>query len=72
MGDLEACWNNAVIERFFGSLKHDWILKIAHPTREHMKQDVTQYMRYYNNDRLHTANGDMSPVKYELSQGNLY
>lgn len=28
MGDLGACWDNAVVERFFGSSKHDWILKI--------------------------------------------
>jgi putative transposase len=68
MGDVGACWDNAVVERFFGSLKHDWILKVAQPTREHMKLDVAQYIRYYNNDRLHTANGDLSPVKYELSQ----
>jgi putative transposase len=68
MGDVGACWDNAVVERFFGSLKHDWILKIAQPTREHMKQDVTAYMKYYNQDRLHTANGDMAPIKYEISQ----
>lgn len=68
MGDVGACWDNAVVERFFGSLKHDWILKIAQPTREHMKQDVAAYMKYYNQERLHTANGDMSPIKYELSQ----
>lgn len=23
MGDVDACWDNAVVERFFGSLKHD-------------------------------------------------
>lgn len=68
MGDVGACWDNAVVERFFGSLKHDWILKIAQPTREHMKQDVANYMKYYNQDRLHTANGNMSPIKYEISQ----
>jgi len=48
MGDVGACWDNAVVERFFGSLKHDWILKIAQPTRDHMKADVTAYMKYYN------------------------
>jgi putative transposase len=68
MGDVGACWDNAVVERFFGSLKHDWILKVTQPTCEHMKLDVAQYIRYYNNDRLHTANGVLSPVKYELSQ----
>ena len=67
MGDVSACWDNAVVERFFGSLKHDWILKIAQPTREHMKADVTTYMKYYNVDRLHSSNDDMSPIEYENS-----
>lgn len=67
MGDVGACWDNAVVERFFGSLKHDWIFKIAQPTREHMKKDVAAYMRYYNLERLHTANGDQSPINYEHS-----
>jgi len=67
MGDVGACWDNAVVERFFGSLKHDWIFKIAQPTREHMRKDVAAYMRYYNLERLHTANGDQSPVNYENS-----
>ena len=65
MGDVGACWDNAVVERFFGSLKHDWLFKIAQPTRDHMKQDVAAYMKYYNLDRLHSANKDMSPVRYE-------
>ena len=65
MGDVGACWDNAVVERFFGSLKHDWLLKVSQLTREHMRTDVTAYMRYYNLERLHTANGDLSPVEYE-------
>ncbi|MBQ0215603.1 DDE-type integrase/transposase/recombinase, partial [Proteus vulgaris] len=65
MGDVGACWDNAVVERFFGSLKHDWVLKIAQPTRKQMKEDVIAYMRYYNLERLHTANGDLSPIEYE-------
>jgi len=67
MGDVGACWDNAVVERFFGSLKHDWIFKIAQPTREHMEKDVAAYMRYYNLVRLHTTNGDLSPINYENS-----
>lgn len=56
-----------MVERFFGSLKHDWIFKISQPTREHMKKDVAAYMRYYNLERLHTTNGDQSPINYENS-----
>ncbi|WP_339074139.1 IS3 family transposase [Teredinibacter turnerae] len=65
MGDVGACWDNAVVERFFGSLKHDWVLKTPQPTRDGMKKDVTAYMRYYNSERLHSSNGDLSPVAYE-------
>lgn len=65
MGDVGACWDNAVVERFFGSLKHDWILKVPQPTRQGMKQDVAAYMRYYNTERLHSANGDKSPMRFE-------
>ncbi len=68
MGDVGACWDNAVVERFFGSLKHDWIFKVAQPTREHMKSDVAAYVRYYNLNRLHTANGGMSPIRFENEQ----
>jgi putative transposase len=28
MGDVGSCYDNAVVERFFGSLKHDWIFKV--------------------------------------------
>jgi putative transposase len=65
MGDVGACWDNAGVERFFGSLKHDWLFKVHQPTREHMKQDVAAYMKYYNLERLHTANKDMSLIDYE-------
>jgi len=50
MGDFGACWDNAVVERFFGSLKYDWILKVNQPTGLHMEEDVSAYMRCYNVD----------------------
>lgn len=71
MGDVGACWDNAVVERFFGSLKHDWLLKVAQPTREHMRNDATTYMRYYNLEKLHTANGDLPPIEYESNSCSL-
>ncbi len=62
MGDVGACWDNAVVECFFGSLKHDWVLKVAQPTREHLQKDIAAYIKYYNLDRLHSSHGDLSPV----------
>lgn len=61
MGDVGACWDNAVMERFWGSLKHEWLLLVPQPTRACMKQDVAAYIRYYNLDRNHITNGELSP-----------
>jgi putative transposase len=66
-GDVGACWDNAVVERFFGSLKHDWLLKVPQPTRKQMRNDVMANIRYYNLERFHAANGALSPVEYEKS-----
>ena len=65
MSGKGACWDNAVVERFFGSLKNEWLLKVTHLTRESMKIDVQKYIRYYNHERLHTTLGDLTPVAYE-------
>lgn len=65
MGDVGACWDNAVMERFWGSLKHEWLQLAPQPTRSYIKQDVAAYIRYYNLDRNHAANGKLSPVRYE-------
>lgn len=62
MGD---CRDNAVMERFWDSLKHEWLLLVPQPTRAYMKQDVATYIRHYNPDRHHAANGGVSPVRYE-------
>ena len=67
MSHKGACLDNAVVERFFGSLKHEWLLNIHHLTRDGMKKDVEAYIKYYNRDRLHTSIGDLSPIEFENS-----
>lgn len=69
MSGKGACWDNAVVERFFGSLKHEWLNNVIHIERQSMKSDVDVYIRYYNHRRLHSTLGDMTPVEYELNGG---
>lgn len=71
MSSVGACLDNAVVERFFGSLKHEWLLKVVHLTRESMKLDVEEYIRYYNHERLHTTLGDLTPISYEKLQSKV-
>lgn len=59
------CWDNAPTERFFSSLKREWLAGIRYQTREEVIQDVQDYMAYYNSCRLHTTLGNMTPQEFE-------
>lgn len=71
MSGKGACLDNAVVERFFGSLKNEWFFNLYYLTRDGMKKDVEAYIRYYNGVRLHTTIGDISPIEFENSQINM-
>ncbi|ERL60490.1 putative transposase OrfB [Piscirickettsia salmonis] len=68
MSSVGACLDSAPVEHFFGSLKNEWLLNVVPLTRESMAEDVKAYIRYYNHDRLHTANEYLSPVNFENSR----
>ena len=59
------CWDNAPTERFFSSLKREWLTGNIYPTRESAVADVRAYIAYYNSRRLHTKLGDMTPMEFE-------
>ena len=52
------CWDNAVMERFFGSLKSEWTNNQRYSTREQAPRDVIEYIAlHYNSDRLRSSLG---------------
>jgi putative transposase len=60
------CWDNAVMERFFGSLKSELTDNKVYHTREEAKADVINYIEiFYNCQRLHSTLGYLSPMQYE-------
>jgi len=65
MSGKGACWDNAVVERFFGSLKNEWLLNVIHLTKLGMRKDVAEYIKYYNYKRLHSTLGYETPADYE-------
>ena len=59
------CWDNAVVERIFRSLKQEWIDE-PYATREHAGHDVIDYVaRYYNHQRLHSTLCYRPPAEFE-------
>lgn len=60
------CWDNAVMERFFGSLKSERTNGKVYLTRESAKADLVDYIEmFYNSKRLHSTLGYRSPMQYE-------
>ncbi len=60
------CWDNAVVESFFGSLKQERVHWRNYQTRYEAQQDILNYISvFYNNYRLHSTLGYMSPDNYE-------
>lgn len=60
------CWDNAVAESFFGSLKQERVQWRNYQTRYEAQQDVMQYITmFYNSQRLHSYLGYKSPNQFE-------
>ena len=60
------CWDNAVAESFFGSLKQEQVQWCHYQTRYEAQQDILNYITmFYNSQRLHSALGYMSPNQHE-------
>ena len=61
------CWDNAVAESFFGSLKQERVQWRHYQTRYEAQQDVMQYITmWYNSRRLHSYLGNKSPNQFEM------
>jgi putative transposase len=60
------CWDNAVAESFFGSLKKERIKKHIYKDRDLATQDIADYIdAFYNRTRRHSHLGETSPEQYE-------
>lgn len=60
------CWDNAVAESFFHTLKTHIIHGVTYHTREQLNIELFEYIEvYYNSIRRHSANGWQSPKQFE-------
>jgi len=60
------CYDNAVMERFFWSLKHEWTKHESFDNLEEARLSVFKYIEtFYNRERIHQTLGYKSPDQYE-------
>lgn len=62
------CWDNAVAESFFSSLKKERIKTHIYPSRELALADIATYLEdFYNRSRRHSYLGGISPEQFEAA-----
>jgi len=60
------CYDNAVMESFWGTLKNEWVHRQKYRTRAQAKSDIFAYIEgFYNTVRLHSTLGYCSPMEFE-------
>jgi putative transposase len=66
MSGKGSCYDNAVVESFFATLKRERTHRRKYRTRDEARADVFDYIeRFYNRERRHSYLGNLSPVEYE-------
>jgi len=65
VGRTGQCWDNALAESFFSSLKGELIDTQAWPTRAGAMRAMVEYIAWYNGTRLHSSLGYRSPAQFE-------
>ena len=60
------CWDNAVVESFFSTIKTELIFHKKYQTRKQARRDIFEYIEiFYNRIRLHSSLDYKSPEEYE-------
>jgi transposase InsO family protein len=71
VGRKGECWDNAVAESFFATIKRELIDPRSWPTRAGLHRAVFEYIEgWYNTRRLHSTLGYLSPSQYEAIHHN--
>ena len=66
-GRTGQCWDNALAESFFASLKGECLDQQPWPTRAAARRATVGYIAWYNGTRLHSALGYMTPDEFETA-----
>ena len=60
------CWDNAIAESFFKTIKSELVYHCNYATREEARNSIFEYIEtFYNSKRLHSSIGYVSPMQFE-------
>lgn len=65
------CWDNAVAESFFKTIKNECLNRYKFSTHQQLYQCIDEYINWYNTIRLHSSLGYISPLEMEVKLNQL-
>ena len=65
------CWDNAVAESFFKTIKYEMIYRCRFTSKEQLNQAIDQYIIWYNTQRIHSSLDYKTPLEKERELKNL-
>lgn len=60
------CLNNSPMENFFGLLKQEMYYGEEFKSYQHLKLEIEEYIKWYNEERIKDKLNGLSPVEYRL------
>ncbi len=60
------CWDNAVAESFFKTIKYEWLYRYKYTSYNQLFESINEYINWYNNIRIHSSLGYLSPLEKEM------
>jgi putative transposase len=71
LGRTGSCFDNALAESYFGTLKTERVHRIVYPTRKRAKNDIAHYIEiFYNRKRLHSGLDYRTPHEVRIEYLN--
>lgn len=69
VGRTGVCWDNAVAEALWSSLKRELVHRTRFATRAQARRAIFKWINWYNRERLHSTLGYLSPNQWETQYG---
>ena len=60
------CWDNAVAESFFKTIKYEWLNRFKFKSYNQLYNSIKEYIEWYNTKRLHSSLDYLTPLEMEI------
>src|SRR5690625_2715023 len=60
------CWDNAVAESFFKTIKNKWLYRFKYTSYNQLYDSLKEYINWYNTERIHSSLGYLSPLEMKI------